>query len=123
MENSISLGTIQVPDELAVDQWCSRGHHAVDPLGIIERLVDERRTVVPLTVHVEVITALERDGANGANFVIAGSNGQADLTGHRGTTDDGFLHAEFLEEGGDEADVAVFGVGVLACEWILECGT
>lgn len=88
--------------------------YAIDPLWVEKCLIDVRRAVVPLPFHVKVVTALQRNGTARLDFIVACSNSQADLTSHTGTTNDGLVEAELLDEGRDEADIPVLGVGVHA---------
>lgn len=92
MKDAVSLGGVQVPDQLAVDKRARRGHHAIDPFGGVEGLVGEGGAVVPLAIHVEIVATLEWDCAAGADFFVASGYGEADLAGHGGAADDGFVH-------------------------------
>lgn len=42
VEDTVGLRAVEVPDKLFVDSGGAGGHHAVDPVGIEERLVDDR---------------------------------------------------------------------------------
>lgn len=108
MENTIRLGRVQVPDQLTVLQRRRGRHHAVNPFGIIQSLVDEGRSIIPLAVHVEIVGSLERNSSAATDFFVADGAGQADLAGHRGAADDGLVQVELLDEGGDAADVTVW---------------
>lgn len=119
VKNAVGLRGVHMPDQLAVLEGRGGRHHAVDPLGIVQRLVDEWGAVCPRPVHVEIVGALERNGAAAADFFVADGAGQADLTGHGGTADDGFVEVELLDEGGDAADVGIWD-GLLDN---LVCGT
>ena len=55
MEDSIRLTGVEMPDELLVLEWCSRAHHAIDPLWIPQTLVHGRRAVIEKPVHVEIV--------------------------------------------------------------------
>ena len=58
MEDAIRLRGVRVPDQLLIVMRSCWRHHAIDPLGVKERLVDVGRAVVPLTLHVEVVTPI-----------------------------------------------------------------
>lgn len=88
--------------------------YAVDPFWIEERLVVVWRLIEPLPLHVKEIAPLQRNGADAADFVGVDGAGQRDLAGHRGAADDGVLQTQFLDHGGDAADVGFFVVRVVA---------
>lgn len=70
VEDAVCLGRVEVPDELLVLEWCHWCHHLygemsaseecilevtrttypVNPLGVEQRLIDIRRSVVPLAL-------------------------------------------------------------------------
>lgn len=96
MEDTICLCRVQMPDELTIDQWGSWGHHPVDPFRIepsycqkcesllastryLQALVDVWTLIRPLSLHVEVVTALQRNGPACTDFVRSGGNGQTNL--------------------------------------------
>ena len=56
--------------------------YAVDPLGIEEGLIVEGGLIEPLPLHVEEVAALERDGANTADFIGSDGTSERDLAGH-----------------------------------------
>lgn len=114
VENAIRLCTVQVPDELTIDERCSWAHHAVDPLWVVQGLVDEWRAIVPLSVHVQVIATLHGDCTHSAHLLVADGYRQADLSGHRCAADNRLLEPNLLDESSDEAHIGIFGVGMLA---------
>jgi hypothetical protein len=73
-----------------------------------------RCLVVPLSLHVEEIASLHRNGADAADFISSDCAGERDLTCHGSTANDGRLQAEFLDYGGDAADVGIFVVRMRA---------
>lgn len=109
-----------MPDKRLVDRGCSRAHHAVDPLRVIQRLINIRAPIMPAPGHVQVIRALQWDRARKAVLELRDvhSAGQGDLAGHRGAADDGLVEAELVADGDDGANVDVFvvcvGAGVVA---------
>lgn len=114
MEDSMCLSAVHVPNELSVDERCCWAHHAIDPFRVVECLIDKWRFIVPLTVHVEVVGALEWNSASRAYFLVSCSNCQTDLTCHGGTANDWLVHLDLLNECSNESDVSVFRVRVLA---------
>jgi hypothetical protein len=82
-----------------------------------------RRLVVPLSLHVKVVASLHGNGADAADFVGSDCAGERDLPCHGSTADDGLLEAEFLDHGGDAANVGILVVGVRAgiVALILDC--
>ena len=120
MEDTIALSSIHMPNELSIDKRCCWAHHAVNPLRVKEGLVDIGRLVVPLPLHVKIVGSLHWDRAISADFLVADGNGETDLARHGSTADDCVLEAELLDSCGDEADVGVFGVGVMACLLLAE---
>lgn len=108
VEYAVRLSAVQMPDEELVNcgrLWC---HHAVDPVGVEESLIDDWRLVVELTIHRQVVTALEWDGSASANFFSANSNTNADLAGHRGTADDWLVQFEDSNDFTNGSNVAFF---------------
>lgn len=66
-----------------------------------------------------LVAALERDGSSGADLVGSDGHRDADLAGHGGAADDGLVQLERLDDFADAADVAFFGVGVVAGDVVL----
>lgn len=91
--------------------------YAVNPLGSEQRLIVVRRLIEPLPLHVEEVTALQRNRADATDFIGADGTGKGDLSGHGSAADDRRLQVELLDHCGDAADVGVFVVGVLA--WVV----
>lgn len=134
MEDTVRLRRIKVPYELTIGEWSRWGHHlrgdqspwpysissrrvftyAIDPFRIEQRLVVVRRLIEPLPLHVQEITSLERNSTDAADFIGADGASQRNLASHRSATDDRRLQAQFLDHGGDAADVGIFVVGVRA---------
>ena len=73
-----------------------------------------RCLIVPLPLHVEEVTALQRDSANAANLISSDRTSQGDLACHGSTADDGRLQVKLLHHGGNAADVGILVVGVAA---------
>jgi hypothetical protein len=88
--------------------------HAVNPLRVKKRLVSMRTLIKPLPLHIQEITPLKRNGTNAANLISSDGACQGNLAGHGSAADDGVLEVEFLDHGGDAADIGVFVVGVAA---------
>ena len=70
-------------------------------------------SVIYNTVHTPC-APLQRDSASSANFLMADGDRQTDLAGHACSADDGPPQAQLLDEGRNDAHVAVFGVRVRA---------
>jgi hypothetical protein len=91
------------------------GHaYAINPLGVEQGLIVVRRLIEPLPLHVEEVTALQRDSANAANLISSDRTSQGDLACHGSTADDGRLQVKLLHHGGNAADVGILVVGVAA---------
>lgn len=69
---------------------------------------------LPCTIHVEVITALQRDGASTSNLLVPYSTSQRDLARHGSTTDDRLVQSKFLHQSGNTTHIGVLVVGVLS---------
>lgn len=76
-------------------------------------MVDMWRTIIPVTIHIEVVRALQWNCTNAANFFAADGTRKRNLTGHRSSTDDRLVEAELLNQGSNAADVRVFIVRVI----------
>lgn len=114
VEDAVGLGAVQVPNEQLVDERGSWRHHAIDPVGIEERLVDERRFVVKLSLHGKEVAALQWNGTAGADFFSTDGYRNAHLTGHGSAADDGLLRLEHLDDFADSTHVRVFGGGMVS---------
>lgn len=69
---------------------------------------------LPCAVHVEVVTALQRDRARAAHLLISHSTSERDLSCHGSATDDGLVQAKFLDQSSNASDVGILVVGMLA---------
>lgn len=114
VEDAVGLGAVQVPNEPFIDErgsWC---HHTIDPVRIEERLVDERRFVIKLSLHGKEVAALQRNGTAGADFFGTDGYRNAHLAGHGSAADDGLLEPELLDDFADGTHVGVFGGGMVS---------
>lgn len=103
-----------MPDQLPILQRRSRAHHSINPLWVEKRLVDIRRPIIPLALHIQIIAPLQRNRAPTPDLIAPDRTRERDLPGHARAADDGRLQVELLDHGRDRADVGVLAVGVHA---------